>query len=66
MDTYKTKPGDTWDVIAKDLYGSELLATQLMRANPEHLDYYSLPAGLVIKVPELSGDEADMMPPWRD
>lgn len=66
MDIYTTKPGDTWDVIAKDLYGSELLATYIMRANPEYLGYYSMPAGLVIKVPELVGDDADGLPPWRD
>ena len=66
MDIYTTKPGDTWDVIAKDLYSSELLATYIMRANPEYLDYYSMPAGLVIKVPELVGDDADGLPPWRD
>ena len=35
---YTTKSGDTWDVIAKEVYGSEYHADALMAANPEHID----------------------------
>ena len=30
---YTTKSGDTWDVIAKEVYGSEYHADALMAAN---------------------------------
>ena len=33
-DMYTTKSGDTWDVIAKEVYGSEYHADALMAANP--------------------------------
>ena len=32
---YTTKSGDTWDVIAKEVYGSEYRADVLMAANPQ-------------------------------
>ena len=38
---YTTKSGDTWDVIAKEVYGSEYHADALMAANPEHIDTFS-------------------------
>ena len=32
---YTTKSGDTWDLIALNVYGSELKADWLMKNNPE-------------------------------
>ena len=32
---YTTKSGDTWDLIALNVYGSELKADWLMQNNPE-------------------------------
>jgi len=42
---YTTKSGDTWDVIAKEVYGSEYHADALMAANPEHIDTFRFSAG---------------------
>ena len=45
---YTTKSGDTWDVIAKEVYGSEYHADALMAANPEHIDTFRFSAGGVL------------------
>lgn len=41
---YITKSGDTWDAIAKAVYGSEYRADALMEANRAHIaPLYSRP-----------------------
>ena len=42
---YTTKSGDTWDVIAKEVYGSEYHADVLMAANPQEIDTFIFNAG---------------------
>ena len=37
---YTTKSSDTWDVIAKEVYGSEYHADVLMAANPQEIDTF--------------------------
>ena len=54
---YTTKSGDTWDVIAKEVYGSEYHADVLMAANPQEIDTFIFNAG----VEERDG----LMPPWK-
>ena len=34
---YTTKSGDTWDLIALNVYGSELKADWLMQNNPRYI-----------------------------
>ena len=46
METYITKSGDTWDTIAKEVYGSEYNADALMVANREHIGTYQFGAGV--------------------
>ena len=61
---YKTIQGQTWDQIAKEVYGSELKADVLMAANPKQLDIFIFPAGVLLEVPEI--EESSMnLPPWR-
>ena len=55
---YTTKSGDTWDVIAKEVYGSEYHADVLMAANPQEIDTFIFNAGLE--------EERDgLQPPWK-
>lgn len=62
---YITKSGDTWDVIAKKVYGSEYCADVLMAANPQHISTFVFSSGVEIITPEL-GDERDgLLPPWK-
>lgn len=42
---YITKSGDTWDMIAKEVYGSEYHADVLMAANAAHIETFIFQAG---------------------
>jgi phage tail protein X len=65
--TYKTKSGDRWDGIAKDMYGSEKHADTLMQANAEYLDILQFNSGVTLTVPDIETDETELenLPPWR-
>lgn len=63
---YITKPGDQWDMIAKECYGNELLAGNIMQANPDYLGIYQFDYGTELTIPELQEDDIDGLPPWRD
>ncbi len=62
--TYKTIQGQTWDQIAKEVYGSEIKADVLMAANPKQLGVFIFPAGVLLNVPELEESNTNL-PPWR-
>jgi phage tail protein X len=67
--TYTTKQGDTWDGIAKSLYGDEKYTKQLMRANGlAYLSTVVFAAGVVLTVPDVDTVNiifASALPPWR-
>ena len=65
MEEYRTIQGDTWDMIAKKVYGAERHLDYLMASNFELLDYFIFPAGIVVKVPELSAEISEDLPSWR-
>ena len=61
---YKTKSGDVWDQIAKEMYGDESCVSFLMANNQEQLGYFVFPEGICLKVEELPEDRA-VLPDWR-
>lgn len=61
---YRTIQGDTWDKIAKSVYGEEVYAGQLMAANRKLLDFFVFPSGVVVETPEINKESTDF-PPWR-
>jgi len=64
--TYITQEGDQWDIIARKLWGNELLADLLMKANMEHLDFFTFGHGVALRAPELPARAAAAgMPGWR-
>lgn len=65
MEEYRTIQGDTWDMIAKKVYGAERHLDYLMANNFDLLDYFVFPAGVVIKVPELPAEVSGDLPSWR-
>ncbi len=65
MDYYTTIQGDTWDVIAKKVYGSEYDADVLMAANPEHITTFIFSAGEVLKTPAIAESSDGTLPPWK-
>lgn len=66
METYKTVQGDTWDMIAKKVYGEEKYAGYLMESNRLLLDYMIFPGGVVLSIPELTEEQDADLPIWRD
>ena len=67
--TYTTIQGDMWDSIAFSQLGSEAYTDRLMNLNPQHLGYYTFPAGIVLKLPDPAEDVGDALPPgsqWSD
>ena len=57
MEEYRTIQGDTWDMIAKKVYGAE--------RHLDLLDYFIFPAGIAVKVPELPAEMSEDLPSWR-
>lgn len=68
MGTYTTKSQDTWDIISKTVYGSELFMDRLIAANLDHRKVVFFSDGVVLNVPEIdttsSGFEKNL-PPWK-
>lgn len=61
---YVTALGQTWDMIARDVYGNEMCADFLMENNPDKLHIFIFSAGVVLNTPEMPEKKADF-PPWR-
>ena len=61
---YKTISGDTWDGIARAVYGSESYVSLLMSSNQELLDYFIFPAGITLAIEDLP-EETGTLPDWR-
>ena len=61
---YKTKSGDTWDSIAREVYGSESYTSFLMENNQEHLNYFIFPEGVKLTIKDLP-EEVSTLPDWR-
>lgn len=66
--TYKTIQGDTWDMISYRLYpnvGKEMCMDKLISANPNYIHIVIFPAGLQLKVPEITEPVILDLPPWK-
>jgi phage tail protein X len=68
MRTYRTRQGDTWDIVALRMYpdlGGEKLMSFLMQANPVHATTVVFPANVRLNVPDADIPEVEDLPPWR-
>lgn len=63
--TYTTIQGDTWDLIAYKLYGSEKYMKNLIEANWPLLEVLVFSSGTVINVPDIPEDSDTDAPFWR-
>ena len=64
--TYTTKQGDTWDLIAHRVYGDVKYTGWLMQNNFPHLDTFVFDAGVTLQTPELPEEERQAGTPiWR-
>ena len=68
MRTYKTASHDTWDVIAKRVYGREDLMSVLISANYQHRHTVFFKTGTALNVPDVDvtarADDVNL-PPWK-
>lgn len=64
---YITQAGDTWDIISKKIYGSELYADHLMNYNTEQIDIFMFDYGVALVIPDLPDEKttAETLPSWR-
>ncbi len=56
---YTTVQGDTWDMIAKKVYGDEMLLYLLMDYNPDFIHIIVFDSDYVLEVPPLSDEDID-------
>lgn len=61
---YKTRSGDLWDGIAKEVYGSESYTSFLMSNNQNRIDYFIFPEGIELVIEDLPEEES-LLPDWR-
>lgn len=66
MEQYTTVQGDTWDIIARKVYGDEKYAGYLMENNRLLLEYMIFPGGITLDIPELTEETDPDLPIWRD
>jgi phage tail protein X len=66
-DSYTTIQGDTWDLIAYNLWESSSYTGDLMSANLGYSDVAIFSAGVVLSVPDITIDtSATNLPPWKE
>jgi len=66
-DSYTTIQGDTWDLIAYNLWGNSSYTGDLMSANLGYSDVAIFSAGVVLSVPDITIDtSATNLPPWKE
>lgn len=63
--TYTTKQGDTWDWIARKIYGAEKYFPYLIQQNPEAAEVFVFDAGVKLTYAALPQEETETAPPWR-
>lgn len=65
VDIYVTKLGDTWDLIAYEIYGNEIHMKELIEANIELVDTVYFNAGVPLVCPDIPLPNSPNTPPWK-
>lgn len=63
---YRTVLGDTWDTIAKEVYGDEKAAGWLMKNNPRQLGTAVFMDEVYIYTPPIPKISNGDLPDWRN
>ena len=64
---YTAKEGDTWDILALDMYNDETLMDQIIQYNPDYADILIFSGGEKLRLPILEKPEtAGKVPPWKE
>ena len=65
---YRTKQGDTWDLIALKVYpkiGGEKLMDVLLEHNPDYIHTVIFPANVVLNIPDVDIPVVSNLPAWK-
>lgn len=62
--TYKTVAGDSFELVAFKLLGSEKYAVEIMNANPDHIETFLFDAGVELTIPEVETPKQAVLP-WK-
>ena len=63
---YTTREGDTFDALALEMYGEEMLANYIAEFNPDYADVMTLKANVDIPLPNVEGAQTpETLTPWR-
>lgn len=63
---YKTVQGDTWDSIALDAYGTEMLAGYIQQANIGYTNLAYFPSGITLFIPATPEEAKEgLKAPWK-
>lgn len=62
---YTTINGDTFDVIALDMYNDEMKAHLIIQANPEYANVLVFDEGIKLKIPIIEKENVATLPPWK-
>lgn len=68
MRIYRTRSMDTWDIISKNVYGSEMFVNVLIEANIAYRNVAIFSDGIELDVPDVettSGAFMENLPPWK-
>ena len=68
MRQYRTRQGDTWDLIALRMYpklGAEKLMDVLLEANSAWRHIVIFPANIVLDIPDVPVPVVTLLPPWK-
>lgn len=65
--SYTTKPGQRWDNVSQEVYGSPFYTPILQIENKEVPLDIDLPAGTVLRIPVIDVVQTndDLLPPWK-
>ena len=63
--SYVTQQGDTWDLISLKTVGSELYMVKLIEKNLKYREVVIFPAGVNLKIPQISTPISNNLPPWK-
>ncbi|MGI5839282.1 MAG: tail protein X [bacterium] len=62
---YTTMHGDTFDILALDLYNDEFQAHRIIQANPQYVNVLVFDAGVKLRLPIPQAEAAATLPPWK-
>lgn len=65
MKIYTTTSGDMFDLIAFKILGDCKYTEKLINANRDKIENFIFSAGENLKIPDISKEKINILPPWK-